>query len=282
VTVSGATSRAAAGRQVELELSTPRVPHSYPGWRTLSSATVGSTGTFSLTAPLHESGDLRVVGGPASVPAPALARRQPAFGTTGVTGVVADRTVATIEPSIARQVTVAPELKIKSESTSLIGGQAAYVRGYLEPGHRGRRVWIQAMEHGKWTTLGGARTGRYGGYTVNFHPGPGLSLRVQFAGDSQNTPTTLAAGKTAVLEPTVASWYYDAGGTACGFHAYYGVANLSLPCGTKVTMSSGGHTLVATVDDRGPYVGGRVFDLNQNVAAALGFSGVGTIYTSIQ
>ena len=37
-----------------------------------------------------------------------------------------------------------------------------------------------------------------------------------------------------------------------------------------MTFSYGGRTVVATVDDRGPYVGGRTWDLNQNTAAALG------------
>ncbi len=76
------------------------------------------------------------------------------------------------------------------------------------------------------------------------------------------------------LEPYVASWYYDQGDTACGFHATYGVANKTLPCGTKVTIAYDGHTVVAEVDDRGPYVYGRDFDLGESTAHALGMSGV--------
>ncbi len=72
------------------------------------------------------------------------------------------------------------------------------------------------------------------------------------------------------LEPYVASWYYDQGDTACGFHATYGVANKTLPCGTKVTIAYDGHTVVAEVDDRGPYVYGRDFDLGESTAHALG------------
>jgi rare lipoprotein A (peptidoglycan hydrolase) len=56
-----------------------------------------------------------------------------------------------------------------------------------------------------------------------------------------------------------------------------GVANLSLPCGTRVEFFYGGRSVEAEVDDRGPYVGGRTWDLNQSVAGALGFSGVGTV-----
>jgi len=279
VTVTGATSAAAAGRKVELELSNPRVPHTFDGWRELATSRIDTHGHFRLTAPLRESGMLRVIA-PAGAPAPSLTRR---LGATGATGVQADLTQARIAPATVRSVTVGAKLKIVDSSTAVVGSQKASIHGYLEPGRSGRTVAAQALEHGRWQNLARARTGRYGGFTVRFHaPASGSALRVRFAGDRQNTQKSIAAGHVVALAPTVASWYYDAGSTACGFHAYYGVANLSLPCGTHVTMSSGGHTVVATVDDRGPYVGGRTYDLNQNVAGALGFGGVGVIYASIQ
>ena len=63
---------------------------------------------------------------------------------------------------------------------------------------------------------------------------------------------------------TEASWYYDAGTTGCGFHAVsgYGVANKTLPCGTRLRICNGARCVVAEVDDRGPYVAGRELDLN--------------------
>ena len=85
------------------------------------------------------------------------------------------------------------------------------------------------------------------------------------------------AGETIAFHETIASWYNDGGNTACGFHAFYGVANKSLPCGTKVVFRNGSREVTATVDDRGPFVGGRTWDLNQNTAAALGFGGVGSV-----
>lgn len=72
----------------------------------------------------------------------------------------------------------------------------------------------------------------------------------------------------------LASWYYDSGATACGFHAKFGVANRTLPCGTKVNFIHDGHRLTATVDDRGPYVAGRTWDLGQRTARALHLTGV--------
>ena len=101
-----------------------------------------------------------------------------------------------------------------------------------------------------------------------------------FAGDGRNAQAVRPAGRVTVLHPALASWYDDAGNTACGFHAGLGVANRTLPCGTKVMLRYGGRTVTAVVDDRGPYAGGRDWDLNQTTASALGFGGVGTVWSS--
>jgi rare lipoprotein A (peptidoglycan hydrolase) len=77
----------------------------------------------------------------------------------------------------------------------------------------------------------------------------------------------------------VASWYYDDGhGTACGFHAKYGVANRRLKCGTHVKFIHRGHRVRAVVDDRGPYVAGRKWDLDEHTRRALHLRGVGTVW----
>lgn len=76
---------------------------------------------------------------------------------------------------------------------------------------------------------------------------------------------------------STASWYYDQGSTASGWHATYGVANRTMPFGTRITFYYGGRSVQAVVDDRGPYVSGRDFDLSQNTARALGFQGVATV-----
>ena len=106
-------------------------------------------------------------------------------------------------------------------------------------------------------------------------------LRVRFRGDRLNAGSLAHAGQLTAFRESVASWYTDGGATACGFHAYYGVANRTLPCGTNVIFHSGGRSVTAVVDDRGPFVGGREWDLNQNVAGALGFGGVGTVWSSV-
>lgn len=55
------------------------------------------------------------------------------------------------------------------------------------------------------------------------------------------------------------------------------VAHRTLAFGTRIEFRYGGRTCVAVVNDRGPFVAGRTFDLGPGTAAALGFSGVGTV-----
>jgi peptidoglycan lytic transglycosylase len=53
-------------------------------------------------------------------------------------------------------------------------------------------------------------------------------------------------------------------------------AHKSLPFGTKVkvTNKNNGRTVVVTINDRGPFVRGRVIDLTPAGARALGFNGL--------
>ena len=104
-----------------------------------------------------------------------------------------------------------------------------------------------------------------------------LSMVLRLGAALLHLPHHFAAPPQPPMQPAVASWYDDAGQTASGFHAFYGVANRTLAFGTRVLFAYRGRTVTATVDDRGPFVYSRLFDLNQNTAGALGFSGVDTV-----
>ena len=159
------------------------------------------------------------------------------------------------------------------------------VHGRVLPVAGDRRVELQGHSGHRWQTLATGRTRRSGRYTLGYRATSGTNrvLRVLFAGDAVNARATVSAGTVTVYQPALASWYYDAGlQTGCGFNARYGVANKSLPCGTKVQLRYGGRTVMATVDDRGPYVAGRTWDLGQSTRAALGFGGVGTVWASVR
>ena len=74
------------------------------------------------------------------------------------------------------------------------------------------------------------------------------------------------------MSTALASYYTYAAGaaTACGFDSPMGVANRTLPCGTRVRMCAS-RCAVAVVDDRGPYVYDRLWDLSVGLARAIGF-----------
>lgn len=55
------------------------------------------------------------------------------------------------------------------------------------------------------------------------------------------------------------------------------VAHRSMAFGTRIEFRYKGRTAVAVVNDRGPFVAGRTFDLGPGTASALGFSGVQTV-----
>lgn len=82
------------------------------------------------------------------------------------------------------------------------------------------------------------------------------------------------------------SWYgpgFYGHRTACGYamtKTLRGVANRTLPCGTKVTFRNpaNGRTVTARVVDRGPYVDGRQWDLTAGLCLALGHCYTGGLY----
>jgi rare lipoprotein A len=267
VTVSGTAPSGSAGQSVVVEFARAGAT----SWQTLGSTRIGGNGRFRFVTPLRKSGLLR-----------AVAAGQ--VSTTRATPQAIAGAPATLAPSSPRQVSVAPKFQVPSRWIDVLSGQSAYVRGKLLPGVAGRLVRLEGRSGVRWHVLGSARTGGRGGFQIRYRPGAGGAggeeLRVRFRGDRLNTSSVAAAGKAVVFSQSVASWYDDAGSTACGFHAGLGVANKVLPCGTRVTFHYGGHTVTAVVDDRGPYVGGREWDLNPNTAGALGFSGVGTVWSS--
>jgi rare lipoprotein A len=52
-------------------------------------------------------------------------------------------------------------------------------------------------------------------------------------------------------------------------------AHRSLPFGTKLRVTHGGQSVIVTVNDRGPFVRGRVLDLSTAAARAVGLTSAG-------
>jgi rare lipoprotein A len=60
-------------------------------------------------------------------------------------------------------------------------------------------------------------------------------------------------------------------------------AHRSLPFGTKLRVTHGGRSVVVTINDRGPFIRGRVLDLSTAAARAVGLtsSGVGHVTAEV-
>ncbi|MBO0767472.1 MAG: hypothetical protein J2O48_02180 [Solirubrobacterales bacterium] len=196
-------------------------------------------------------------------------------------------TSTTAHPAVAHRQLALPRaharLAVSKVKATAQVGKTAPIRGHLSPSAGGRPVELQVRDNGHWVKVAHARTHSNGAFELRYtvQSAGSHSVRVSFPGDSRATKAVSKPGSITGLHDAVVSWYNDAGNTACGFHATYGIASRTLPCGTHVTFNNGGKSLVATVDDRGPYVYSRQFDLSQTTAQALGMSGVATVLSSI-
>jgi rare lipoprotein A (peptidoglycan hydrolase) len=83
--------------------------------------------------------------------------------------------------------------------------------------------------------------------------------------------------------PAAASYYGPGlygGALACGgtlSPSKLGVANMTLPCGAKVTLRYRGRMVTVPVIDRGPFAGNREYDLTAATKAKLVFPSTGTV-----
>jgi rare lipoprotein A len=58
-------------------------------------------------------------------------------------------------------------------------------------------------------------------------------------------------------------------------------AHRTLPFGTKLRVTHDGRSVVVTINDRGPFIRGRVLDLSTGAARAIGLPGVGRVTAEV-
>ena len=85
----------------------------------------------------------------------------------------------------------------------------------------------------------------------------------------------------------MASYYGNESGskTASGARFNQGAmtaAHRSLPFGTRLRVTHGGRSVVVTINDRGPFIRGRVLDLSTGAARAVGLTGAGVGHVTAQ
>ena len=159
-------------------------------------------------------------------------------------------------------------------------GHVTTVRGQLTVRDADRTVLIECFDAKRgWQVVASGRTTAVGAFSVSLRPKHIGRYMFRATTAEAATATTSAATPSAPIEiyrPVVATIFGvgDYGGrTACGqilTPQLLGVAHLTLPCGTRVDITHGDHTISVPVVDRGPYVGGVSYDLTTATALALG------------
>lgn len=99
--------------------------------------------------------------------------------------------------------------------------------------------------------------------------------------------STIGLPLTASAQSGIASIYaYSGGRTASGERVSPGAltaAHRTLPFGTKVRVTNDrtGRSVVVRINDRGPFVRGRIIDVTPAAARALGFSGLTKVTVNV-
>jgi hypothetical protein len=264
--VRGAAGRDHAGRAVALEYGSAAGT-----WSVIATATADAAGRYEFHPRLTRSGTLRVALGDAST----------------VRAASTSPSATELARSAQRPVAVAARIAARRRGLDVLAGGRGVVRGVLSPGGAGRLVRLELRRGTSWRALAADRTDAAGRFAIRYRAGrPGSgAVRLTFPGDRANARSVRRLGTLSAYRPALASRYDLYGGAlACGGSLRYDslvVAHRSLPCGTRVHLRYRGRTVTATVRDRGPFSGGREFDLAGAVARRLGFDGVGTVWVAI-
>jgi rare lipoprotein A len=179
-------------------------------------------------------------------------------------------------------------------------GQRVAVIGAVRPGAAGLHASLQVRHGGRWRTIDRDRTAASGRYVLRSRvrrpmsaPARVLARRPVSLPSAAVPPTSIPTrrerqrlGRLNVYRWAYASWYGPGlygNPLGCGGRlsaGRLGVAHRSLPCGSKLTLRHRGRTVRVRVIDRGPYVGGREYDLTEATAQRLRFHGHGAILTT--
>jgi rare lipoprotein A len=168
---------------------------------------------------------------------------------------------------------------------TVLGRNGLAVRGKVRPSGRHR---VKLVFRGPDGGVRGVSTKADGTFALRWAPERigSYSVRAYGVHDRRVRGSHSAKRKLTSYRLAGAS-YYGPGlygnRVACGgtlLPGTMGVANKTLPCGTKVKLRYHGRSVTVPVIDRGPYVAGRDYDLTEAVKVKLGFPGVGTVMAS--
>ena len=181
-----------------------------------------------------------------------------------------------------------PVIAVGARKLDVRAGRRTAVRGRVAPGIRGLVVSLQLRRDGRWKPIDRDRTDASGRYRLRerLTRTGSTPVRIRVSAGPGVRSDNKRIGRLNVYRYAQASWYgpgFYGQRTGCGGTLGYselGVANKTLPCGTKVTLRHNGRRVRVPVIDRGPYSGTREYDLTAATARKLHFHGHGAILTT--
>jgi rare lipoprotein A (peptidoglycan hydrolase) len=181
--------------------------------------------------------------------------------------------------SLSAAAPAAARIDVTQKRLHVKSGERAKVVGATTPSQvAALKVW----RRGRWRTLDRDRADGAGRFTLRARVRGTMdgAARVRVGSASRRV------GRLNVYRYAHASWYGPGlygNRLGCGGRlapGRLGVAHKSLPCGSRVTLRHRGRSVRVRVIDRGPYVGGREYDLTEATAQKLRFRGHGSILTT--
>jgi rare lipoprotein A len=229
-------------------------PAGAEGWKLLREVHTDRRGNYAVRARAYRNGVLQAVParGGESAPAPIRVRARAAF-------------------HVAKH--------------HVVLGNGVRLKGLVKPG--GRRS-IKVVARGPDGDVVSDTSARDGAFALRWraHRTGTYRLRAYASRNRRAKGSASVVRRVTVYRYAAASWYgpgFYGNRTACGqtlTPGMLGVANKSLPCGTKVRLRYRGRTVTVPVIDRGPYAAGREYDLTGATKQRLRFPDTGTLLTS--
>lgn len=194
-------------------------------------------------------------------------------------------------PALARKHGHRPPERVRSHVSlhasghDVVAGRPLLLRGRVRP-HGSHRVRI-VVRGPRGTTIGVTSRGN-GAFSLRWRPRVLGTYRVRAYGlhDRRVRASASPARRVTAYRTAFASYYGPGlygGALACGGTlepGTLGVASKTLPCGSRVRLRYRGRSVTVPVVDRGPYVGGRDFDLTEATRARLRFPSTGVLLSS--
>jgi hypothetical protein len=179
------------------------------------------------------------------------------------------------------------DLTLHVSGHNVLAGRGLTVSGRVSPSPGGAhrvKVVVDGPSGGRLRTTTDRRGvfhARWGLHSTGIY-----EIRAYGIHDRRVSGSASVTRHVTVYRPAAASYYGPGlygGALACGGTLQpgtLGVAHKWLPCGTRVRLRYRGRSVTVPVIDRGPYVGGRDFDLTEATKERLGFPSTGIVLSS--